>query len=198
MIHAIDTDRWLIVQRKHSVEFILLLQGKYCYSHLPVLLTRITQEEGQTLNNIIEEKLDYFESYRKSIGIGTYDAPYAYELLIRFRECILRILSNFTLSPAPCWTWPKGRCCRGEAPFDCAVREFEEEVELSLPNGTVGDAITRNFKSLGGNLIEDRCWLYQVDNEFILPRIDNNLEVNQTKWIPTDQLENHFGYNPLE
>ena len=63
---------------------------------------------------------------------------------------------------------PKGRLIMSEikeTPYNCAVREFMEEVEVALPPPIfLSDTyLKEKFQSFNGRVIESRLWLYIIE-----------------------------------
>lgn len=199
MVQAEDTQRWLIVQRKHTIEFILLLQGNYRYSHLPSLIVHLTSSEQEQLRTILDLEYDDYCHYCQNLGIESKSHEYGYQNLEQNRLTLQLLLVNVTKSGQLTWSWPKGRCEWREKPFSCACREFEEEIEKELPPALKIESPMYIFRqnTLLGREIEGRFWLYRIEKEFSLSPPTNN-EVSSIKWVNTSELKEYLGYEPLE
>ena len=195
MLYARDTGRWLLVQRKHSVEFILLLRGNYRYSHLPIITTHLTRDEAQTLAFLISSGPLTYSRYLERIGLEVSSSDHGYSQLKTHSSTLRVLLGNVAHHEAPLWTWPKGRCEIGESPFSSAKREFEEETGVPFPSGAyVSPAYySQTLLSLQGTDIVTRCWLCSVEREFALPRPRENPEVIASDWSSTESLPKFLG-----
>jgi 8-oxo-dGTP pyrophosphatase MutT (NUDIX family) len=100
------------------------------------------------------------------------------------------IVSNNRLS----WSWPKGRLHISEdreTPFDCAKREFTEEVEIKLPPPLfISDTyISENLRTITGRNIESRYWIYIIPNEIPMTPPKSHPEVSTRAWVDTETCQ---------
>jgi len=196
IVYSLKTDRCLLVQRKHSAEFLLILRGIYRLSHLPFLVPNITEEERRLLNRAVKDQTDYVEICL-DVGISETDMTYGYLRLQESRQILICLVDtdkpmvNLDLQ----WTVPKGRLefSRAESPYDCALREFKEEVELDLPDPIYVSprSYSHVIETLAGRLLENRYWLYVIPDEFPVSRPENHPEVNDRMWV---LIEETFRY----
>lgn len=202
IVYAKNTKRWMIVQRKHSVEFLLLIRGCYRLTHLPLLLSCITQNEADLLSRCMG--LDTFvKVYTDYLGLDKEGLNYAIIRMMEVRDLIMNLLSKLDLRQNELkWTWPKGRMIytsvsgEKETPFLCAKREFTEEVEITLPDPLfVSDTyISEQIHTITGRIIESRYWIYIINDEIPMPELHNHPEVSDRKWVDYDtclKLINH-------
>lgn len=197
IVYAKDTKRWAIVQRKHSVEFLLFIRGLYRLTHLPFLLKCITVEEAKIIHKCLNEDPSTFTKiFLYDLKIEEAGLNYA---LIRMAECrhiVLKLLSHLDLSKNTLkWTWPKGRLLYNyglvterETPFACAKREFEEEVEINLPNPLFisNTYVGETIHTITGKNIESKYWIYIVTNEIPMTEVNNHPEVSNRLWVSTE------------
>lgn len=194
MVYAMDSHRWLIVRRKHSAEFVLIMKGNYKPVHLLFLLSRITITEKDIIKECIKSK-NIFTYVYKDIFHNYIDTDYKYSL-VRFMEN--RHFISGIIDKVYCgnlnWTWPKGRPDGGpnkEDGYSCALREFEEEASIALPEPIYKSPIPYSdcFRSVIGRTIETRCWLYIIDKEISVPKVlDDNHEICNRKWLSTIEI----------
>lgn len=195
IVYAQDTKRWVIIQRKHSAEFLLYMRGVYRLTHLPLLLSRITEQEAKIVTRCLKEGPDSFRSiYLDELDLPLSDLEYALIRMAETRNIVLKLLPKLDLSTnSLSWTWPKGRLTYSqvekETPFDCAKREFIEEVEIALPVPIfISDTyISENVHTITGRNIESRYWVYIIPKEVTLLDPENHPEVAARKWVTTDQ-----------
>lgn len=190
VVYALDTKKWVIIQRKHSAEFLLLIRGLYRKSHIPFLLIHITPDEANILTNCINN-VDFFTSfYINELNLPDTGLDYAITRIKESYSIFQHLLLKFNVSENTLnWTWPKGRLSNTtsykEKPLECAIREFIEEVEIQLPNALYisDDYVTEIIKTLSGRHIESRYWLYIIPNEINLYPPINHPEVSNRIWI---------------
>lgn len=196
MVYARDTQRWLVVQRKHSVEFILLLRGDYCYSHLPLIVPELTRAERSIVLSLLSCNVSTYARYLRQLGLEPDAAEHGHAQLLSHYDTLATLLANIDPRPFTLWTWPKGRCGWSETPLACAMREYEEEVSLPFPTARSfisSSYYSHTFPTLQGADIVSRCWLCVVDHEFPLPQPVDNPEVNASRWAVTTELPTLMG-----
>ena len=191
-VFALDTRCVIVVQRKHSVECLLFLMGHYRPSMVTLLLPNMTSDEHALLLILTQQGKDFYTHvFEDVVGLDTRDLDYGY---IRFGECKQVIVDWLDKTPQSCdlkWTWPKGRLSMEDEDdgLVCAKREFVEEVEVELPEAVVvsdHDMVVETIKTLTCKCVETRCWLYVVKQQFDLPPLVDNKEVNDRRWMPID------------
>lgn len=86
------------------------------------------------------------------------------------------------------WTFPKGKCERGESDEDCALREVEEEtglvceLEAELPSTRYRDARGRDKQV--------RYWRLRV----VVGEVRLDHEVDEARWVTPAQAESLLTY----
>lgn len=195
--YALDTCRWLVVRRKHSAEFVMVMRGSYRPAHLYSLLLGVTADEESILRKCIASttffrtaytEMFHEEGIRKSFTQE--DIDYA---SLRIDECsrvILSILDHRKKTPGLEWLWPKGRLQPGEDTFSCALREFHEEAGFILPPAVYVSHLPLNesFCSIAGRPFESKCWLYAIPDEIALsPVEENNIEIAERRWVSFEE-----------
>jgi len=208
IVYAKDTQRWAIVQRKHSVEFLLFIKGLYRLTHLPLLLSCITSEEADIIKRCINGGPSVFkEIFLRDLELESYTLNYAMIRIAESRNIVMNLLSKLDLSQNKLnWTWPKGRLqiptdnpLSRETPFACAKREFTEEVEVTLPAPLfISDTyVSESIRTITGRNIESRYWIYVISNEVPMELPQNNPEVSNRQWVSTETCLELIQHNPL-
>lgn len=194
IVYAKDTRRWAVIQRKHSVEFLLFIRGMYRLTYLPLLLAQITLKEAAIIRKCLETGPETFKSvFLKDLNLGERELPYALIRMAESRAITLRLLQRLDLSSNDLsWSWPKGRpffsespdLLERETPFSCAKREFMEEVEIDLPPPLfISDTyLSTYFHTLTGKNIEARYWIYVIPKEIPIPPPVDHPEVSNRLW----------------
>jgi hypothetical protein len=189
IVYAKDTKETILVQRLHSIEYLLIFTGQYRPSLIPLLIPNLTLEEILILKKIIKDN-DLFKPIFLEMGY-TKDLDYAYIRFIESIAIIEKCIERYSNDNKLKWTFPKGRINLEDLDgFTCACREFVEEVEHELPEATYISPnyfVVENLTTLGCKTIESRCWLYVIENKFDLSPITHHNEVNDRKWVSIEQ-----------
>jgi len=162
IVYAKNSKKWVLVQRKHSVEFLLFIKGLYRISYLPILIHCITINELEIINNCINDKEYFKHLYIDILQLDIIGFDYSCLRIKENREILHKLLSSIKINDnILSWNWPKGRLyfkqpeemlgnsygntnqssefniqdisSNIETPLECAKREFLEEVEITLP-----------------------------------------------------------------
>lgn len=196
IVYAKDTNRWAITQRKHSIEFLLYIKGCYRLTHLPFLLCHITQTESKHILKCVSNEKE-FEALYYSLGFHPLGFSYSFQRFKETKEILPELLSNLSLSENKLqWTWPKGRLDISDlCPFDCAKREFEEEVEIFLPKPLFisSSYMIDTIKTITRRNIESRYWVYVIPNEIPMASPKNNPEVSNRLWADAEFCRSVLG-----
>lgn len=189
IVFARDTKRFMITQRKHSIEFLLYLKGMYRVTHLPFLLCNLTQEEGSRVKDCFRTPGTFGRLY-SSLGLDQKSYSYAFKRFQETRGVALELLENLDLSQNELqWTWPKGRQDSSDfSSLDCAKREFLEEVEIDLPEALF---VSDNFlidsvKTITRRTVEARYWIYVIPYEVPVKAPREHPEVATRLWGTAD------------
>ena len=209
IVYAKDTKRWALIQRKHSVEFLLFIRGFYRITHLPLLLFGVTKNEATIIRKCLDGGPSIFENlYIKELDLDSSGLQYALIRMAESRNIVINLLSNFDFSKNQLeWTWPKGRLSYAsinnnnerETPFSCAKREFTEEVEITLPPPLfISDTyVSENIHTITGRNIESRYWIYVIPDELFMPSVGNHPEVSDRQWVNTDTCQQFIRHQDL-
>ena len=127
-----DKDEIVMIERKDSISYIEFIRGKYKLEdseYIQLLFNRMSVlEKDILLNNKfsilwdnlwysnISSKKDYMRSYNKFISL---------DLKNYINNSSINYLNNE-------WEIPKGRRNLNETDLECAIREFQEETNISL------------------------------------------------------------------
>jgi len=193
MVFAKDTKRWVIVRDKHTAEYILIIKGYYRSTFTRFLLSKITVEESKIIKNCLTSTIDVFiDLYLNYLKLEKDGLLYAIIRMAESRNNILKILDDLDISENTLpWAWPKGRMQNyflKETGFECAIREFKEEVEIDLPPSILNsdNYIEENVVTVTGRKLESRFWIYVIPNELELHKPMNNSEVSDRIWADTE------------
>lgn len=205
IVLAKDTGNWAIIQRKHSVEFLLFFRGLYRLTHLPLILSCITETEASVIEKCLKGGPSVFKDiYINELELCPDGLEYALIRIAETHNIVLTLLSKLDFSKNYLsWTWPKGRLSYNssdrETPFDCAKREFTEEVEISLPAPLfISDTyVSETVKTITGRNIESRYWIYIIPNEIPMTAPKHHPEVADRIWIDTEKCRTMIRHDDL-
>lgn len=193
MVFAKDTKRWVIVRDQHTSEYILLIKGYYRPTFTKFLLSKITPEEYQSIKNCLTSAISEFVNlYLNDLGLEKDGLLYAVVRMAESRTIILDMINDLDISNNTLpWNWPKGRIEK-ESEFECAIREFKEEVEINLPQPIlVSDTyVEETITTVTGRKLESRFWIYVIPNEIELKKPVNHREVSDRMWVDTETCIN--------
>jgi hypothetical protein len=202
VIYAKNTGRWAIIQRKHTIEFLLIIKGFFRLTYLPFFLSKIMPEESIILNTLLSNDKSYFmDFYVNKLQLPQEDFNYSLMRLNQSKKYIIKILEKLDLSKNKLsWSWPKGRLQFSsvkEIPFECAKRESIEELEIILPDPIFvsNNFLADNVKTITGKNIESRYWLYVIPHEIPVNQTTSHLEVSDRKWVDTNTCKSLINSN---
>ena len=207
IVYAKNTKKWAIVQRRHSIEFMVFIRGIYRITHLPFLLSCIMEDESKSIQKCLCGGPELFRKlYLTELHLPQEGLEYALIRMAESRNIVLNLLTNLNLENNVLdWNWPKGRMSYStdpfsrESAFDCAVREFSEEVEITLPSHIfISDTyVTETVSTITGRNIEARYWIYIISDEVPMPVQNDNFEVRDKKWVTTEECQSLLRRNTL-
>lgn len=186
IVIARTTGRMIAVQRRHSVEFLTIIAGSFRSGALPFLLSKITGKESQQLRTLLTVGKNYFQQLYRRLNLFPSDLSmeYAWTTWCNNRDRMVLYLDNLIFTNELTWLWPKGRVSN-EFPFECALREFKEEVDvvLPLPLHKSDRWLTVTLNTIDHREIECRYWIYMIEDEMNLPVANNHPEVEDRCWM---------------
>ena len=155
---CIDKDKILMIQRKDSLAYIEFLRGKYDIhddEYLVKLFNGCSIGERENIKNLtfdeLWEKLWFLSEskvqtdrtvreYKNSkINFETLKNRWEVRNTPNINELLDRCHTKYT---TPEWEFPKGRRSNRETNMKCAIREFEEETDLTDKEYTLLDNVT--------------------------------------------------------
>jgi hypothetical protein len=207
IVYSKNSKKWVLIQRKHSVEFLLFIKGLYRISYLPILINCITLNELQIINNCINDEAYFKHLYIDILQLDITSFDYALIRIKENRQILTKILSSIKINDnILSWNWPKGRLyfkqpstelniqdtsSNVETPLECAKREFLEEVEITLPPPLyiTDNYISNIIRTINGRNIESRYWIYIINDEIPISPPNDNPEVISRDWFDTDTTQ---------
>jgi len=193
IVFCAKTKRTVLVRRKHSVAYLMILNGFYRESYLWEYIPCLSKEESEIIRKCLNSKR-YFDFCQNKVGC-LIKSEYAKTKFYKNKELIEIIYSKFKSSHKDLqWYWPKGKLTNNaENHYECAKREFIEEVESLLPDPIYisPNWIGTFFLVKGSKRIENNFILYIVEEEFQIGRkLIHNSEVSDRAWFDLEACKN--------
>lgn len=180
ILYNLETQKWLMIQRKHTVEFLCIIKGRYPLSCIPEKLGRLTNRELNCIRDIINGGRDRYmkiilETYHKVKNIESTWTHFSYSISL-ISKCILMIENSNRELP---YLWAKGNrnYNSDETDFGCAMRELEEESGITkLPDDMlVIDRITQYDNEKSQTFTTD-CWICVIQAEIAIHMMETQYD----------------------
>jgi hypothetical protein len=187
--------KFLLVKRKHSLNYIDFVRGKYDISDTQSILNMLNHMSRYEIdilkkNNFVKTWSDLWQ---KTANVKMYNNEMI-QSNKKFNELnesgILSHLIEIS-SPydTPEWEIPKGRKEFNETNIMCAIREFKEETSFDLDDYTILNCINPIHDSfIGTNNKEYKHVFYIASaNNTVIKPINFNNEIDEIKWCYWDE-----------
>lgn len=193
--------RFLVGKRRDSIERSDFIRGLYAYRDIFRILSLQTQEErDRSLNYTFEEQwLDYWplsstsyhSSHSKSI------AQHAFDIIKPFLTSFYACLPPGNSETE--WMFPRGRSVSSGG-LDTAIREFEEETELSLSSAAKINIppFQETYYGSDGRIYSTTYYIYETRERMepkqktlaniIRPTLVSN-DFEKVAWLTLDELK---------
>lgn len=190
ILYSIRSDSYLLTRRRHSAEFVLICKCSYRLSYLNQIVKKITEEERLNLISCKDRK--FYKELYVNLGFDPNIFNEVSEIFYMNYPILLLLLPNKSTKELE-WTWPKGRpISYKEDSFDCAVREFNEEVNIQLPDLVYLSnlPLTEPYETYShAYVLENRYWLCITNDQIDLPEPKNSdIEVSKRAWIKSNKV----------
>lgn len=207
IIYCTVNERWLMVQRRHSVALSSILKGTYTPSSVPSFIKSMTREERGIISQALQSQ-DELERVMKDVGVsGSSHSTFIWNKMNQTRQIIERSISLYSDEENQLrWLWPKGykdeRFDLEDSPCNIAMRELKEEVgieEIPHPYIISHNHIEYKTRSQIGYVYPVKCWVCIIRNQVVLtPTSDSNVEVRDKRWMTTDEVRQHLQNEEIE
>ena len=191
--------KFLLVRRKHSLNYIDFIKGKYnlndvdnilnMFNHMSIMeVDRIKTNNFNDLWCNLWNKTANYKIYNNEMIQSCNKFNKMKELGI-----IYDILNRCNPYPYPEWEIPKGRRDMNEKNIDCAIREFSEETQMNCDNYSILNCINPihdNFLGTNNKQYKHIFYIAQANNneEIELNSIHHNNEIDTIKWCNWDEI----------
>ncbi len=188
--------RFLMVQRKHSLNYINFIRGIYDennFNELEKMFKLMSNQEIQLIKDSLFEDL-WNDLWVKTARKKVYQKEFN-QSKIKFNKIkelsqmhnLFKIYSEYE---TPEWEFPKGRKNINESNFDCAMREFKEETGIDKNQ----IEIINNFNSIHDNFIGTNGLNYKhifyigfLNDKITDYEITSKNEILEVKWCLWDE-----------
>ena len=188
---------WLIVQRKHSYQFILILKGVYRPTYIHIYCPKLHHREIKCIYKILQLGIPYLKKLYTKLQIPNIYLQSAMLFFADYSDIFLQVLPR-CVGVELSWTFPKGRGEYYESNENTARREFSEETNLAIPDDM--QYLTRNYlqdqnDSLFNCSFVNNYKIACIPQETTLHLDANNLEVANCIWIKDKELDKYNVFN---
>lgn len=197
-----DKIKFLMIRRKHSLNYIEFVRGKYTIDNieqLSKLFQLMTFDENIKIKELSFENI-WDDLWKDTARIKIYQKEFnmsksKFETLKSNNFYNLLDESKLSIYKEPEWGFPKGRRNLNEKNMNCAIREFIEETNIDIQNINILERlnpITEEY--IGTNSINYRHVYYLASSEKELELSINNdsqlYEVGDIKWVTLSECIN--------
>ena len=200
--------QYLMIRRKHSLNYIEFIRGKYDFNNIEYLENIINlmsiEEKNKVLNNDFSTLWKELWNDSKKNSNEYRDSEYKFNLLkngtlikkndINFKTSLDYLIKNsFIHFEEPEWGFPKGRRNAKEKNIDCARREFEEETNLKNDNYVILNMspLEETYLSTNSSKYKHIYYIGQIKNNIKLivdnDNIHMNTEIGDIGWYNIDE-----------
>lgn len=186
-----STDECLLVRSQQSYAYNLFLSGMYRKTDLKNILTNMTQSELTTIYHLFVGAKTFEQVYKGSFLCQAQDR--FYDIRPFLKPYLLVVKGNLY----PHWTFPKGRMEHRETPFQCALREFNEEAGFDLTKTPGVSCFYDNmqfsevYTSFDHEIYETQCWFMKIDHPIVLTQPQGE-EIAERKWVKISEINTYL------
>lgn len=139
-IDDLNNIKFLMIQRKYSLGFVEFIRGKYDMDNIDTIIILIKQMIYSEIEMIKENTNNFENLWKKLWGNSANKLIYTneyklskekFEKICSNKDIYNKITNTELLYSELEWGFPKGRRKKYEKNIDCAIREFEEETNLT-------------------------------------------------------------------
>ena len=196
-INLNDKIKILMIRRRHSLNYVQFIRGKYTMANLSKIFKLMTNYENKL---ILNNNFNYLwhELWRDTAKNKNYKKEYLhsknkfnklkennfYELLEENN------LSNYL---EPEWEFPKGKKNMNETSLTCAIREFNEETNININNIKIFEninCIEEKYRGSDNKFYKHLYYLAISNHDLEFNNIDNISEVGDINWFTIEDAIN--------
>ena len=191
--------KFLLVQRKHSLNYINFIRGIYDENDYTQLEKTFSLMSNDEINQINDNDFDYLWNnlWNKTAKKKIYQKEYN-ESKIKFNKIselgyISQLHSRGSEYNTPEWEFPKGRKNINESNYECAIREFYEETGIEKENYEIINGINSihdDFTGTNNMKYKHIFYIGFLKNKDILYNdmdIGSKNEIKESRWCSWDE-----------
>ncbi|AYV86285.1 MAG: hypothetical protein Solumvirus3_21 [Solumvirus sp.] len=192
--HNVTTNKWLLVQRRYSPSFFILIQGNYRDADLVILLNELTIMELETIKMMVTNPKTIPEIlYRFNGGANTQYCE------IRFASENIKKLINTVKGQADGeWLFPSGRPSgEDKSVYETAIREYHEEGGINPQFFNIKNLIPEEIiEKIETAIIRNHrhYYPYIIYGDDPISSLKDDPEIIQAKWV--SEIEASMLLNP--
>lgn len=187
--------KFLLIRRKHSLNFIEFIRGRYKINDLKRLVNMFELMSNEEINLIRNNDFDFLwkNLWKKTSKYKMFQKEFnkSKKLFEQLKKngILEKLVEINSLYDSPEWGLPKGRRNNFEKNIDCAKREFYEETNIENNKIVIFNNIHclhENYK--GNNNVNYRHIYYvsHLDEEVDIYNY-NNIEVSKIGWFTWEE-----------
>jgi len=190
--------KFLLVKRKHSLNYIDFIRGKYDISDIsnisPLLkmFNYMSKDEIERIHNMSFDDM-WNKLWKLTARSNKYSNEY-YRSKKKFNEIstngtLAIILNACTPYETTEWEIPKGKKEPNEKNIDCAIREFTEETSIDRDSYTILtsiDPIHDNFIGTNNKNYRHIFYTAMISNNNIEGEVTSN-EIDEVRWCTWEE-----------
>lgn len=189
--------KFLLVRRKHTLNYIEFIRGKYNYNDLEKLVNMfelMTPEEIDKINK------NNFEYLWKNLWNKTYNCKLYQKEYLKSKNKFNRLKKNKKLEKlvkiqplynTPEWGIPKGKRNNQESNINCAIREFYEETNIKKSDYIILNnlySLEEKYKGTNGKEYKHMYYLSISNSDLKIPDIyETNYEIGDIGWFTWEE-----------
>lgn len=192
--------KYLICQRRDSIEYTDFIRGRYSRSSLRTYITLMTPEEREKIRKHTFDELwyDLWVNHQTRLYKEVY--PKAKQRFEQNYDKVMELLKQTdTVTKEPIWGFPKGKKNQRETELQCAVREFIEESKIPIDYKHILNMppSTELFKGSNCKMYSTHYYIAYIDsnkrkpfNKIVLDGIRKETvseEIRALKWVTLNE-----------
>lgn len=191
-----DKIKFLLIQRKHSLNYIHFVRGlydEYDFNNLKKIFSFMSKNE---INYIKNNDFDtiwnnlWQKTAKKKVYVKEYNISKNKFNIIKENNYLKNVCKISSQYDYPEWEIPKGRKNNNENNINCAIREFKEETNIDPSEYTIKHNITSihdDFVGTDGNKYKHIFYIGMYNNEINNEIFNNNNEIKEKRWCSWDE-----------
>ena len=204
---------FLLAQRRDTIEYCVVLRGKYTKKQLEIYIQLLTkQEQERILKHSFDELWDDLWVHHSNLFYTTFYEK-SKQKFIQNYDIICKLIHQYPSQiETPPWGIPKGKRNRNENEIKCAIREFYEETMIHIDYKSLvpTSPFMETFTGSNHKIYRTYYYIAHLKNKIIPPlnKCDGSLrkhtvsdESQEIRWCTLNEAKcilNDWRYNLLE